>query len=128
MSEQAKVRPSDVSHAFWQGTTRGDFLLQRDAATGRSQFYPRAVNIFGEGPLDMQPASGGGELVAVTTVRTPTPGFEAPYVVGIVKLDEGPRVFAQLVNVRDGLAPGFRMKLAWQSGDADHRLFAFEPA
>ena len=128
MSGQAKISPGDVSRAFWQGTTQGAFLLQRDAATGRSQFYPRAVNIFGEGPLDMQPASGGGELVAVTTVRTPTPGFESPYVVGIIKLDEGPRVFARVINAPEHLAPGCRMKLAWQSGDADHRLFAFEPA
>mgnify|MGYP006272847069 FL=1 len=128
MSEQAKVRPSDVSHAFWQGTTQGEFLLQRDVASGASQFYPRAVNIFGEGPLDLHRASGGGELVAVTTVRTPTPGFESPYVVGIVKLDEGPRVFARVINAPQDLAPGRRMKLVWQSGDAGHRLFAFEPA
>jgi uncharacterized OB-fold protein len=127
MSEQAKMKSGDVSRAFWQGTTQGAFLLQRDAATGRSQFYPRAVNIFGEGPMDMQPASGCGELIAVTTVRTPTPGFESPYVVGIVKLNEGPRVFARVVNAPEDLAPGRRMKIAWQSGDADHRLFAFEP-
>ena len=128
MSELAKIRSSDVSQEFWQGTMQGAFLLQRDAATRRSQFYPRPVNIFGEGPLDVQPASGGGELVALTTVRTPTPGFESPYVVGIVKLDEGPRVFARLMNVQEGLAPGCKMKLVWQSGDACARLFAFEPA
>jgi uncharacterized OB-fold protein len=39
-----------------------------------------------------------GTLVAHTLCHTPAPGFEAltPYILGIVKLVEGPRVFARV--------------------------------
>jgi hypothetical protein len=44
--------------------------------------------------------SGQGQIVTFTTIRAAPPGFEnlAPYVVAIIRLDEGPRITAQLVD------------------------------
>lgn len=128
MASRPNPTPSDISRAFWDAASRGEFLLQQDAASGRSQFYPRPVNLFSEGALRCTPAAGAGTLIAVTTVRTPVAGFESPYLVGIVRLDEGPRVFAQLLNVPPTIAPGAPMRLIWVPGEAGHSIYAFEPA
>jgi hypothetical protein len=47
--------------------------------------------------------SGGGELYSYTVVQEPPAGYEhqAPYVVGLVKLDEGPLVTAQITDLDD---------------------------
>lgn len=128
MAERPMPKPSDISREFWDATQRGEFLLQHDPQTGRSQFYPRPVNLFGDRPTTSQAASGLGTLIAVTTVRTPVPGIETPYLVGIVRLAEGPRVFARLLNAPPDIQPGHKMKLAWQSDEGDTRLYAFTPA
>jgi len=55
-----------------------------------------------------------GELVAWTIIRVPPDGFsdQAPYPVGLIKLDEGKTVIAQLVDVSEGdLAKGLRFRL-----------------
>jgi uncharacterized protein len=128
MAERPMPKPSDFTRTFWEATARGELLLQQDAASGRCQFYPRAVNLFGEGPLSNRPAAGTGTLIAITNVRTPAPGFEPPYLVGIVSLDEGPRVFARVLNAPPGLAPGAKMKLVWDNEGPGPHVYAFEPA
>lgn len=48
--------------------------------------------------------NGKGVVEAVTTVHAPPAGFElqAPYVLALVRLDEGPRVTAQVVDTKPG--------------------------
>lgn len=50
--------------------------------------------------------SGLGELFSFTVVQEPPEGYEefAPYVVGLVKLDEGPLILAQLTDIDPGEA------------------------
>jgi uncharacterized OB-fold protein len=50
--------------------------------------------------------SGLGELFSFTVVQEPPEGYEefAPYVVGLVKLDEGPLILAQLTDIDPGQA------------------------
>lgn len=128
MVERPTPMPSDISREFWTATQDGEFVLQHDAQSGRSQFYPRPVNLFSESKTTSKAAAGSGTLVAVTTIRTPVPGITSPYLVGIVRLDEGPRVFARLLNAAPDIAPGHRMKLAWQADEGATRLYAFAPA
>jgi uncharacterized OB-fold protein len=128
MAERAHVKPSDVSAEFWAAAERGEFLLQHDAQSRRSQFFPRPVNLFGEAKPQGKTASGRGTLIAVTTVRVPAPGFEAPYSVGLIKLAEGPRVFARLLNTEPEIAPGRKMRLVWEPGGEGPQLYAFEPS
>jgi len=127
MAKRAQPKPSDVTAEFWAAADRGELLLQRDPASGRNQFFPRPVNLFGETDLEHRPASGIGTLVAVTTVRVPAPGFDAPYLVGLIKLAEGPRVFARLLHADPGIAPGRQMRLTWEPAGEGPRLYAFEP-
>ena len=47
---------------------------------------------------------GEGQIVTYSVIRVAPPGFEqlTPYVVAIVKLDEGPRITAQIVDCDPG--------------------------
>lgn len=47
-------------------------------------------------PLEDHQVSPIGSLEVFTTVRVAAPGFEAPYRIGYVRLEEGPRVLVQL--------------------------------
>lgn len=48
--------------------------------------------------------NGTGVVEAITTVHSPPAGFElqAPYLLAIVKMDEGPRITTQIVDAKPG--------------------------
>lgn len=126
-----EIRPTDLSGPFWEGVAGRRLLLQYDPAAQRYQFYPRPLSLFGGGPLEWRPASGRGTLIARTLCHSPAPGFEeeVPYILGIVVLEEGPRIFARIVNAEFGaLRIGQPMRLAWDETRSDRILYQFEPA
>ncbi|HVU11873.1 MAG TPA: OB-fold domain-containing protein [Phototrophicaceae bacterium] len=45
--------------------------------------------------------AGTGEIFSFTTVQEPPEGFEgqAPYVIGLIRLDEGPVITAQITDL-----------------------------
>lgn len=62
----------------------------------------------------MLPARIGrsGRVYTLTTVHQAPPGFDAPYVAGLVDLDEGIRIFAHLEAGVRGPAIGDRVELS----------------
>lgn len=131
-SPMSDPQPSDVSREFWAATAAGKFLLQHDERKAdRFVFPPRPVLDEHGKPRSWTEASGTGVLVAMTLCRVPARGFQdkTPYLVGIVKLDEGPRVFATIVNAQTGdIRPGQKMRMVWLDDGGELRLYAFEPA
>lgn len=57
--------------------------------------------------------SGYGEVYSYTVVQDPPAGFEsqAPYMLALVKLDEGPLVTAQITDLDTTLAIGDRVEM-----------------
>ena len=57
--------------------------------------------------------SGGGHLISWTVIRIPPARYaaEAPYAVGLLQLDEGPRLTARVAGDPEQLAAGQRMVL-----------------
>jgi uncharacterized protein len=57
--------------------------------------------------------AGTGEVFSFTTLQEPPEGFEeqAPYVLALVKLDEGPLVTAQLTDVDGPIEIGDRVEM-----------------
>lgn len=87
-------------------------------------FPPRGIcpNCRGSGDVDSLKLSGRGEIVTYTVVRVPPEGFEkeAPYVVAIVKLEEGPRITSQIVDCDpDEVKIGSRVKSVFRKVDED---------
>jgi len=122
--ETPAPRHSRLTAPFWDAAAQQQLLLQFDPATGRYQFYPRPLSLFSDsGRLEWRESSGRGTLVAFTVVHSPAKGYEneAPYLAGIIRLDEGPRFFARIVNAdAASLRAGQRMRVAWATPPETH--------
>ncbi len=85
------------------------------AKCGAKYFPPRQVCDSCRGTeLDAYQFSGRGELYSFTTVFQAPQGYEGnlPYVVGMVKLEEGPMVEAQMTDcAADDLKIGQRVEM-----------------
>ncbi len=114
-----------LTRPFWAGAERGELLLQRCAACGGWQFYPRPFCIAcGSDDVRWEAAAGAGTVYSVTTVRIDVlPELEPPYDVALVELDEGPRF---LGRVPGGMRIGDRVRVTWQPRDELPPLPAFE--
>lgn len=127
MTEPGIAFGDPTTAAFWEGAVRGELLLQRCEACGAFQFYPRPFCLACDAPDPVwAPATGRGRVYARTTVHIPVdPALEPPYVVGLVELDEGPRLVATLLG---DPAIGDAVRVEWKEreGAPPLPLFARE--
>lgn len=131
-SKPSRPVPAPTSHTkpFWDGARERKLMLQYDPDTGSFQFWPRPASLrTGKANLEWRQASGKGRLYSFTTMHVAGPGFEdrVPYLVGLVELDEGVRIIANLVGVGVGEATiGMPVRVTWEPlGDTNY--YAFEP-
>jgi uncharacterized OB-fold protein len=104
--ESAMLKPqprvSELSRPDWEGCNQGRLLIQQCRACSHAVFYPRVCCPFCHtGQLDWIEASGRGTVISHTTVhRTHHDSFnaEVPYVFAAIKLEEGPCLYAQLLQ------------------------------
>ena len=95
-------RANTVTQPYWDGVEQGKLLLQHCSACGAYQYYarPLCAKCHTAEP-EWREASGHGELYSYSVAyRGPSPAFQAivPYVTAIVELDEGPRMFTNIVD------------------------------
>ena len=118
---------------FWAAAERHQFILQRCAACGAHQFYPRPFCLVcGSAEVAWVPSAGRGTIYAQTTVHVPViPELEPPYVVALVQLDEGPRLMTNLIDVEpspDDIVCDMPVEVAWQDATDEITLPLFRPA
>lgn len=88
------------SRPFWDGCKAGKLLLQYSKSADKYFFYPRPfVPGTGERDVEWVEASGEGTIYSYTVAERAGPAFQdnAPFVVAVIQLKEGPRM---LSNVR----------------------------
>ena len=94
--------PNAVSRPFWDAAREHRLVLQRSKATGRYLYYPRAVSPFAiDDELIWTPVSGRATVYSYTIARRPTaPQWQddVPYVIAIVRLEEGPHMTTNIVG------------------------------
>jgi uncharacterized OB-fold protein len=85
---------------------------------GKAFFPPRLVcNACGAREFEEFAMARTGKVLTHTVIRTPGDQYtgEAPFAVGIVELDDGPRVTAQIVDVElDEVRIGLPVKLEFR--------------
>ena len=119
----------DVGAPFIQGLRDRRLMLQFDRASGRAQFYPRPQSLYGEAGVEWRPATGRGTVFAVTLSGVAPPQLQhaVPYVLALVRLDEGPRLLARVNAPYDSLRIGQAVMVDWDHPDT--RAFpVFKPA
>jgi len=87
---------------FWDACRRGNLLIQRCGRCNEYQFYPRGIcsNCWCE-DIQWVTASGKGTVWTFTvTMQNGTPGFaeDVPYVLALVELEEGVKMFTNIVE------------------------------
>ena len=87
---------------FWAAAAEGRLIIQRCRNCHAAVFYPRAICPRCWSPdLAWEEASGRGGLSSFTEIRKPGhPGWlpAVPYVVGLVRLAEGPTMISHILR------------------------------
>jgi uncharacterized OB-fold protein len=92
--------PTPETQHFWDGTAQRELRLQRCGACATTYFPPQPFcPACSSDDVAVVRASGRGSLYSYVITHLPAPGFEAPYVLAVVALDEGPRLLTNLVGV-----------------------------
>jgi hypothetical protein len=85
---------------FWEGTRAGELRLQRCAACSHVYFPPRPFcPQCAAREVEVFRASGRATLYSYVIHHRPVPGFEPPYSIAVVQLEEGPRMMSNIVEV-----------------------------
>lgn len=117
--------PTAESAAFWSGGAAGRLMIHRCRDCGR-YFHPPAPFCWRcrSAEVAPEPASGRGSVAAHTVNRQPwIPGFEPPYIIAIVELDDEPdvRLTTNLIDVAEAdVRPGLAVEVVfeeWPAGD-----------
>lgn len=133
MSEYLKPlpKPSPTSRPYWEAARRHELQLQHCGACGGYIYYPRprCPNCMSDN-LKWERVSGRGKLYSYTVVRrASTRSFaDAPYVLAIVELDEGPRMTTNLIAPPDQLKIGMPVAVHFDDVTPEHTLVKFKPA
>ena len=91
---------------------------------GEKFFPPRKLcpNCRRTGDIEEVKFSGNGEIYSYTIVHSPPKGFEymKPYIIGVIKLDEGPLLTAQIVDSKpEDIEIGKRVEMVFRKVIAD---------
>lgn len=122
--------PDRDTQAWWDATRGRQLRVQRCRDCGHAQHYPRALcTACGGDALEMAPTRGTGLVETFTVVhRAPYEGLHPPYVVGLVRLAEGPQLLTNIV----GCAPedvrcGMPVAVTWERLEDGRHLPVFSP-
>ena len=117
------------------GPSSGCLSVRRCGECGGSFIIPLAsCPTCGARDVAVVPARGTGRLYSwVVAYRAFDPAFETsvPYVIALVELDEGPRIYSQLVDLQTG-HPTAGLRVEWSprprpGSDGSELIPAFRP-
>lgn len=97
--------------AFWSALEEGRFLIGQCSECTETYFPPSAVCPYCAGDGGTVESDGEGIVYSFTRLHRTAPGFDQPLVMGLVELDEGPRLLARFAAEFDDLAIGTRVHL-----------------
>ena len=98
-ASRALPEPTPETAHFWEGTRQGELRLQRCDACQHVYFPPRPFcPQCGHRRVTVIRASGRATLYSYVIHHRPVPGFEPPYSIAVVELEEGPRMMTNIVN------------------------------
>lgn len=134
MADKSKVplpRPTPETQHFWEGTRQGKLLLQKCDACNTTYFPPRPFcPDCGQRKVSVLEASGRAVLHSYVINHRPHPGFDSPYAIAAVKLEEGPVLMSNIVGVEqtpDALVLDMPLKVIFEQMNDEIWLPLFKP-
>ena len=123
--------PDKVTKSWWNGTSARTLLIQACNRCNHQQFYPRSTcTRCGSTDLRDQTTAGTGRIYSFTVVhRAPHEAFTPPYVVALVRLDEGPVMMTNITGCApDDIRCDMPVTVVWEDLPDGRRLPMFVPA
>ena len=117
--------PDPTTAPFWDACREGRLMIGRCRDTGRHFFPPRGVSPFTLSPnVELVQAAGRGVVYSFTVMRV-----KEPYIPAMVELEEGPRIFTNLVDVApEEVRIGMKLRLAFRQSEGGPPVPMFAPA
>lgn len=116
---------------FWEACREGKLLLHRCNACGRSYWPASRCVEHGAQTMEWVPASGHGTLYTYTVMHhayTASMKGKTPYVVGVIKLDEGPFFHSNVVDCPlESIAIGMRLVMTMTQHESGLTMPVFRP-
>jgi uncharacterized protein len=118
-------------NAFWfEGARQHRLLIQRCTRCGTLRHPPRPMCAECRSyEWDVVDASGRGTVYSFVVNHYPqVPAFDYPLAVGLIELEEGTRLVANIIGVEPGdIRVGMPVEVEWVDHDPDLSLPAFRP-
>jgi uncharacterized OB-fold protein len=133
VSRHRRPRPvaTTMTQPFWEGTRAGKLLLQRCRDCGHWRWTPQlACPACWSEAYDWSETSGRGSLYSYTLIHRPVDParFEAPYLLAVVTLEEGPHMLTNLVECTpDQARIGMPVEVRFERLDDEFTVYPFAP-
>lgn len=96
---QPLPKPTPETQHYWDGTKEGELRLQRCSSCSHVYFPPRPFcPECASQDVEVFAASGKGTLYSYVINHRAPKGWEAPYSLAVVQLDEGPRMMTNIIG------------------------------
>jgi len=123
--------PAGTSGTHWQAAREGRLALPWCASCARYHWPVRAACPHCGGVPVWRDASGTGTIAAWSIVRravNPELADATPYVIAFVELDEGVRIFTNIVDCDlDSVKVGQKVKVVFKPSEGGGKLACFTP-
>ena len=134
MADDKRVIPTPTPETqhYWDGAKAGELRLQRCKACAHTYFPPRNhCPDCGARDVEVIRASGRGRLFSYIINHLPSPGFEPPFAIAVVELEEGPRLMSNIVGCAqtpEALELDMALEVTFERLSDDITLPQFKPA
>ena len=122
---------SPETQPFWDGCAAGQLRLQRCGSCDAFYFPPRPFcPTCLSGEVAWETVSGRARLHTYLINHRAAPGFEAPYAIAVVQLEEGPRMMTNIIgieNTPENLVLDMALQVTFEPR-GEMMLPVFEPA
>ena len=132
MAERALPTPTPETQHYWDGAKAGELRLQRCDACSHAYFPPRPFcPECGSRDVSVFRASGRATLHSYVINHMKAPGFEPPYTVAVVELEEGPRLMSNILDcpaTPEALVLDMPLEVTFERVSDEITLPQFKPA
>ncbi len=123
--------PSKISAPFWAAARRHKLVLQRCERCRAFIYYPRPrCPECLDDRLTWEEATGRGTVYSFTVVRrAASRAFsDAPYILAIVELEEGPHITTNILAAPEAVRIGMKVTAYFDDVTPECTLVKFKPA
>jgi uncharacterized OB-fold protein len=130
MSGRPVPIPTSLSHYFWEAARRGELVIPYCPSCDLRFFVPEAAC---PGCMSRdwayEPSSGLGTVYSVTVVhRVPGPGFDTPFALAVVDLEDGATLLTHIVGLTPAeVTVGMRVRVDFRPVSDEITLPYFVP-